>query len=91
MDSMNELKSVHRPSSLSASLIIGSRAKTPVVRGARACTVCRAAKVFNLQWHLSSLMSSLDEVCRRRRWTKAMPAMQARQCSVSFSSLSFPS
>ena len=47
MDAINELKSVHRLL-LSPSLNNGSRAKTPVVRGARACTVCRAAKVFNL-------------------------------------------
>lgn len=59
--------------------------KAPIIRGARACTVCRQAKVYftncvGMEHHLHY---NPDEMCRLGKWHKAMSAMQTRECGVS--------
>jgi hypothetical protein len=58
--------------------------KAPVIRGARACTTCRQAKVRLHFYFLShaSLKHFADEMCRRRRWTQTLSALQTRKCRV---------
>ena len=70
-----------------------SSTKTPVARGARACTVCRAAKVRSHPplWRLSSQPAQTDEVCRCRGWYKTMSAMPEVRRRVSLAlALPFP-
>jgi len=62
--------------------------KPQVVRGARACTVCRAAKVSHLLFLILHLITSpADEVRRCRRRPEAVSALQACQRRVCHSPL----
>ena len=59
--------------------------KTPVVRGARACTVCRAAKVCISAYPIPRFVSHhhhVDEMCWCGRRLSTLSTLQAHRCRV---------
>lgn len=66
--------------------------KTPVVRGARACTVCRAAKVCISAYPIPKLVSHhhhVDEMCWCGRRLSTLSTLQAHRCRVCACQTSF--